>query len=125
LEYEQTKVSLETEQPPRDEALEEGEYRAQESESIKPSPGFESRVPGNKTTDKKRASTKNTKSAGPKGSLSKSQTSKSLEQIARELLQMGRLLGLSVVQNERAATSRIKATLRTNKTNSGQIARKK
>ncbi|KAJ8432035.1 hypothetical protein Cgig2_026738 [Carnegiea gigantea] len=67
LEYEQTKVSLETEKPPEDEALEKGEYRAQESEPVQPPPGFKNRVPGNKTTDKKRASTKKNQKCWTKG----------------------------------------------------------
>ncbi|KAJ8438798.1 hypothetical protein Cgig2_023832 [Carnegiea gigantea] len=77
----------------REEVLEEGEFRVQGSDTVEPPPGFESQAPEKEYHNKKKASSRTTKSVGSKGNHSRSQTTESLEQIARESLQLGKLLG--------------------------------
>ena len=69
-----------------EDVLEEGEFRVHGSETVEPPPGFESQAPEKEYHNKKKASTRTTKSVGSKGNHSRSQTTESLEQIARESL---------------------------------------
>ncbi|KAJ8427711.1 hypothetical protein Cgig2_019016 [Carnegiea gigantea] len=118
-------IALETDEN----QLEGRELQAQHIHEVQPPPGFglpitlkppafskqHLKVKGSKHFPRRSINSKGSK-AHPDVPQSLSQTSESLMQIVKESLQIGKLLGISVTYNEKAALSRITKILKKNKT---------
>jgi len=87
----------------------------QQHEDLSQPPGFErptrAFIGKKKSSNQKPRGTRENFSSGQSATVSSRRPSDSLQKLAKEALHIGELLGLKVVQNEKAAVPRITKTL--------------